>query len=263
MIRIAHARIAENGTINGAAGDQSGGEVVITAITKRDWSKVYRAQDAVVRDRIAAAAEACAANDHIGYGQGDRRGLYQAAKEKNFDISKIRKDCNCDCSSMVAVCVIAAGILVSPDMYTGNMAVTLLGTGRFIELPYKAASLVRGDIILCTGHTAVVVDDNNPKQDQIIETPVYAAAFDDKVAGVYEASTAVYLREGNGISYRAYCVIPSGGKVHNYGFWSPGIDTARDDRKWMLVEYYAPNGMKYIGYVCHKWLVKKWKETEK
>ena len=254
-VRIAHSRISESGTIDGVAGDQTGREVEITKLTDRDWFSVYRCSDLDKRDVIATTAEDGVKNCHIGYSQKTRLTLYEAAKKAGFNLMKISKDCNCDCSSFVAVCVIAAGVHISPDMYTGNMDRTLTGTGLFTKLPFDSKSLIRGDIILCTGHTAIVTDGHYIMEDTEIKTPVYAASFDPDRAGNYEAETAVYLREGNGISYPAYTVIPSGGRVRCYGYYSAGIDSQRKGTDWLLVTYDALN-CRYTGFVCEKWLEK-------
>ena len=253
-VRIAHSRISESGTIDGVAGDQTGHEVEITKLTDRDWFAVYRCSDLDKRDVIARTAEDGAKNCHVGYSQKTRLTLFEAAKKVGYNLMKITKDCNCDCSSFVAVCVIASGVHVSPDMYTGNMTQTLTGTGLFIRLPFDSKSLIRGDIILCTGHTAIVTEGRCIIEDTEIKTPVYAASFDRDRAGVYEAETAVYLREGNGISYTAYTVIPSGGRVRCYGYYSAGIDSQRKGTDWLLVDYDAPTCCRYTGFVCEKWL---------
>lgn len=255
-IRIVHSRISENGSIDGAPGDQTGREVEISKLTDRDWHSIFRCNDLDKRDIIASTAEDGAKNCHIGYGQKTRLTLYDAAKKAGFNLAKVSKDCNCDCSSFVAVCVIAAGVQISPDMYTGNMDRTLTGSGKFIRLPFDSKSLRRGDIILCSGHTAIVTEGAYMSADETeIETPVYAAAFDKSRAGTYEAETALYLREGNGISYPAYTVIPSGARVLCYGYYSAGIDSQRKGTYWLLVEFDTIS-CRYTGFVCEKWLKK-------
>lgn len=254
-IRIVHSRISENGSIDGAPGDQTGREVEISKLTDRDWHSIFRCNDLDKRDIIASTAEDGAKNCHIGYGQKTRLTLYDAAKKAGFNLAKVSKDCNCDCSSFVAVCVIAAGVHISPDMYTGNMCSTLVGTGLFTRLNFDSKSLIRGDIILCSGHTAIVTEGNYIIEETKIKTPVYAAAFDKGRAGSYEAATAVYLREGNGISYPAYTVIPSGARVRCYGYYSAGIDSQRKGTDWLLVEFDTIS-CRYTGFVCEKWLKK-------
>lgn len=164
---IAHARHDERGKYSGgAAGDQDTSEVAITQWYDRPWNCVLRAPSAKARWKIAEIAEAIARNDRIGYDQGERTSLYNEAKKVNFDIYKIKTNCECDCSSMVAVCAIAAGFNVSPDIYTGNerAALTKVGFTAIKSADYlKSESyLLRGDVLLYEGHhTAVNLDDGN------------------------------------------------------------------------------------------------------
>ena len=104
MIKIAHARISETGQIEGVVGDQTGKEVCITENVVSGWQYVLRASDAEKRAVIAKAARAAAENDKIGYGQKDRLTMWERWK-KAGSVSKIKAKCNCDCSSLVAVCV--------------------------------------------------------------------------------------------------------------------------------------------------------------
>lgn len=161
MAKIAHARRDENGAyFGGHAGDQDGKEVCVTEWYNRPWNKVLRCVDSVAREMIARAAEAAAANDHIGYDQHQRTTLYRAAELTNFDISKIDIDCECDCSSLVAVCVNAAGIKVSRNMYTGNEAALLIESGQFVEVGGEILRdpelAQRGDIWLYEGHHTAI-----------------------------------------------------------------------------------------------------------
>lgn len=162
---IAHARRDERGQYSGGiAGDQDGQEVSITPWYNRPWSHIIRHPVAKVRWAIADAAEAICNNNKIGYDQGGRTTLYARAKEVNFDFSKIVTPCECDCSSMVAVCVNAAGIAVNHQMYTGNEVKTLERAGFQIITNAKWREsedyLVRGDILLYEGHhTAICIND--------------------------------------------------------------------------------------------------------
>ena len=59
-------------------------------------------------------------NDHVGYDQGGRTSLYRELKAVGWDVSKLKTDCECDCSSLIAVVLNAVGISLSKDIYTGN-----------------------------------------------------------------------------------------------------------------------------------------------
>ncbi len=162
-VKIGHASIDENGHARGGqAGDQTGREVCIRDWYDKGWNKVIRPKSTEAAEKIAKTMEVACKNDNIGYDQNQRNTLYQEAKGKNWDIAKVTKKCETDCSALVRVCVCAAGIQI-PDVYTGNLAAVLKGTGKFqilTESKYtkSQSQLKRGDILLKEGsHTAVVL----------------------------------------------------------------------------------------------------------
>ena len=164
-VKIGHASKDENGKFTGGgAGDQTWKEVCTRDWYNKPWTVVFRPRDASVAEQIAKAMEQACANDKIGYDQGQRTTLYSKAKEAAWNLSKITEKCECDCSALVAVCVNAAGIAVSKDMYTGNQKSVLSATGAFEVLTYgkytdSSNNLKRGDILLGVGHTAIVLSD--------------------------------------------------------------------------------------------------------
>lgn len=166
-VYIGHASIDERGKAKGgAAGDQTGKEVYKRTWYSKPWHTVFRAKSATVAEKIAKAMEQACANNNIGYDQYQRTTLYTQAKAKGWDISKVNVKCETDCSALVAVCCNAAGVAVSKDMYTGNESAVLKGTGKFnsfIDSIYTGSSsyLQRGDILLGTGHTAIVLSDGD------------------------------------------------------------------------------------------------------
>lgn len=175
-VKIGHASIDENGKARGgSAGDQSGREVFTRDWYDKGWNKVIRAEDSSVAEKIAKAMEAACANNNIGYDQNQRTTLYAQAAANGWNISRIKTKCETDCSALVSVCVNAAGIRVSKDMYTGNEAMALKATGEFKILTDSKytrsdANLKRGDILLKEGsHTAVVLSDganvSKPKKE--------------------------------------------------------------------------------------------------
>ena len=162
-VKIGHAVSDERGRASGGqAGDQNGKEVCTRNWYNKPWTAVIRPLDPDVAEHMALAMEQACANHHIGYDQKQRTTLYFQARNANWDLSKITTNCECDCSSLVAVCVNAAGIEVSKDMYTGNELSLLNLTGRFEVLTDKQylvndEYLRRGDILLGSGHTAIVL----------------------------------------------------------------------------------------------------------
>lgn len=169
MVKIGNAANDENGKSKGGkAGDQTGKEVYIRDWYNRSkgWSHIIRPKSADVAEKIAIAMEQACQNDKIGYDQNQRTTLYFQARNCAWDLSKIDVACETDCSALVAVCVNAAGIEVSKDMYTGNQVEVLGATGKFeiitdSDMLKTSAFLKRGDIILGTGHTAVVLSDGD------------------------------------------------------------------------------------------------------
>ena len=253
-IRIAHARSSETGTIDGIPGDQTGREVMISDNTG-GWDCVIRACDPGQRLYIAAYAAQIAGNDKIGYGQATRLTLYDAwVQAGKPDFTKIKKKCNCDCSSMVACCVIASGTVVSKDMWTGNELATLVGSGYFIECVYDAAKLKRGDILLKKGHTAIVVETDQINYDDRTEISCtcYADAKDADLSGLYAVKEKAFIRDGGGMGYIAIGVLDTYTTVANYGYYTI------DDRgvKWLLVETGYIGGVKYTGFISERVLTR-------
>ena len=126
-----------------------------------------------MRDRIAKCMEMAVENDHIGYDQNQRNTLLNKARKYNYDVSKVTEDCECDCSSLVSVACMYAGVPESLLVMGGNCATTrtlknlLKLTGEvdvYQTALYTTRSdrLMRGDILLKEGaHVAVVVQEDN------------------------------------------------------------------------------------------------------
>lgn len=161
MEKITHARSDEKGNItNGVAGDQTGKEICTTDfyVHAKGWY-VIRPKDPADAEKIASAAEDIGANECFGYDQNERDTGITAAKAVGYIIKKVAKMCELDCSTLVRLCCLVAGISVG-DFYTGNERSTLNGTGKFEKaVAYSSGmELKRGDILVTKtkGHTAVV-----------------------------------------------------------------------------------------------------------
>lgn len=168
MVTIAHASISENGTVNGVKGDQTKKEVCLRSWYSKPWNVLIRFLDVDMQDKVAEAMERACANDHIGYSQNDRNSLLTAVRRFGYDPGFASKDVNCDCSSLVTVACIYAGIAESALVKGGNCATTrtlkslLKATGEvelFTTSAYtnKTDKLRRGDILLKEGSHVVVV----------------------------------------------------------------------------------------------------------
>lgn len=166
---ITHASIDENGKIAGGnAGDQTGKEVCTRIYYNKGWNVVVRMKLSEMRERVADCMVKAATNNYIGYDQRQRMSLINYARNVSYDPSKITVPCECDCSSLVTLACIYAGIREESLIVGGNAATTrtlrkrLQATGAvevFTGKEYTASdkNLVRGDILIKEGsHTAVV-----------------------------------------------------------------------------------------------------------
>lgn len=168
MSKIGHASKDERGKYTGGkAGDQTKAEVATRSWYSRPWTYVLRANEQSVREKIAYAMERACANDKIGYDQWERNTLLANVRNKGYDPGKADKNVECDCSSLVSVCCMYAGIPESVLYKSGNCSTTsnlrtrLVGTGKFVAIKEKAYLnspdyLLRGDILLYEGHHVAV-----------------------------------------------------------------------------------------------------------
>ena len=190
-VKLGSARIDENGQAHGgAAGDQTGKEVSTQSwyAHSKGWV-MLRAKSTEAREAIARCMQAACDNKHIGYDQYQRDTLYNEAKQYGFDVSKVTKNVETDCSALVRVCVNYAGIKVG-SFRTTNQASVLMATGAFDKYTddthcKKSTNLLRGDILVTKtqGHTVVVLSDGsnaakeraaNPGTDTAPESGVLA-----------------------------------------------------------------------------------------
>lgn len=188
-IKIGHAKVSENGTNTGKAGDQTGREVLIEKWYARsngqEW-KVLRHPDPMIRERIARFVEFFCKNNLVGYDRGSetrdtaegRNSLHRQLLQHNYDIEKVTK-CEADCSSFMTAAAIWAGVkkLEYGSAQTAPVTATM-------ERTYKAAgfecisgesvaktdrNLLRGDILFCPGHhTMCALEDGDANRYQTL-----------------------------------------------------------------------------------------------
>lgn len=250
-VKIGHARSDEHSKAKGGrSGDQTSKEVAIQDWYLRTggWTTVFRPKELKIAENIATTMEQACLNNNIGYDQSQRTTLYEHAKALSWDITKVKEKCECDCSSLVAVCVNAAGISISKDMYTGNQKAILSATGKFDVLTdskylVKADYLKRGDILLAAGHTAIVLTNADSK----VET---AKNFDKTLAGVHTTISNLNIRSGAGTNKEILTTLPKGTKVHCYGYF-----TRLKGTNWLYVQF-NKNGTAYAGFASSKYLKK-------
>lgn len=169
MVKIAHASIDENGKISGGiAGDQTGKEVCIRSWYSKPWNVVIRFKSLDMQQKVADCMIRAANNVRIGYDQQDRNSLLRYARNVGYDPYKVTTPCETDCSALVTLACIYAGILESALVVNGNSATTstlrkrLEATGKvetFTGKDYtaKTENLLVGDILLSEGHHVAVV----------------------------------------------------------------------------------------------------------
>ena len=188
-VKIGSARADEKGGITGGkSGDQKSGKEVST----QNWykhGKGWRVLRPVSTEHAAAIAKcmqmACD-NNKIGYDQYGRNSLYNDSKAYNFDVSKVTKATETDCSALVRVCCAYAGF--DPGNFnTSSEAKALLATGKITEMKgtkYTNSSdyLRAGDILVTKtkGHTVVVLD-NGPKAGEPIDIKPVVYKLGDRI----------------------------------------------------------------------------------
>lgn len=176
-IKIGHASISENGDSgrNGKskAGNQTGKELCFRSWYSKNWKFVLRCRDSSIADKMAKACEDAVSNPNIGYDQSQRNTLNTQAKLVGYELSRIKTPCECDCSSLMAVCAQAAGISITYSSgnapTTSTMERAFSATGMFDVLRDDTytktdAYLKRGDILVAPGsHTVMALESGNPE----------------------------------------------------------------------------------------------------
>lgn len=273
MMKFGSARIDERGNIaNGAAGDQTGKEVMVEPFYMHSlgW-KCYRAKNATTARALAAAMIEACNNSHIGYDQNQRTGVItQLSKFKT--LGAIAVNTECDCSALVRACCIQAGF--DPGNFTTyNEGKALEATGKF-EAPFKVnseAQLYDGDILvtMSKGHTGIIVSGRSRKTETTIveianevlagkwgngttrKKNLTAAGYDYATVqavvnalvgpGIKHGTTITeltYVRTGPGVSYPAIKEWPKLGKGNE-------VDILKTVGTW----YQILVAGKYLGYV--------------
>lgn len=214
---IIHASIDENGTTVGTTpGDNTQKEVTIRSYYKKPWNYMIRCIDPKMRERIANAMELAANNDLIGYSQVRRNTLLNTCRNLGYNPGAVKVPCDCDCSSLVTVACIYAGIPEEALVTNGNCCTTanlrtkLVNTKKFKifnNSKYLDSDqyLLKGDILLREpGHVAVNITDGvNANKKTITETKAVDISQYNTITD-YRALASqfknIYIR----IGYRSY-----------------------------------------------------------
>lgn len=199
-VTVGSARIDENGkAYGGKAGDQTGKEVSRQSwyLNSKGWILI-RPDDPTVAENMAHAMDWACDNPLIGYDQYERNTLYKALDAVGWQLDKLAKPVECDCSALIRVCARYAGIDGIPaDTRTGNMPTRYAATGAFTVIrtaTYCNSSdyLKRGDILVTktSGHTVMVLSDG-PKAGQTVRPMLRKGDKGDAVRQLQQIMLAI------------------------------------------------------------------------
>lgn len=159
-----------NKYVGGKAGNQTGTELnsQVASATSKNWHTLIRFKDPNRALKCGNAMAAAVANLNIGYDQYERNTILPLARAVNWDLSKIKQPCECDCSSLAGVCGIAAGIPESVLYVGGNLCYTGNQVERFrnsgmvniytsSDYTKSTAKWQVGDILVSSSHTVIVI----------------------------------------------------------------------------------------------------------
>ena len=215
---IGHASIDENRKIKGGkAGDQTGKEVCTRSWYSNSWHTLIRAKDKNIALKMAMYCQAICNNPNVGYDQNERNSLRYQLQQVNWNVSKIAP-CECDCSSLMAVCAEAAGV---PFSYrnapaTSNMVKAFSDTKMFdiyTDIKYLTSDkyLMTGDILVKNGHTVMVLTDGKGVEPLTVFNTY-------KVGQTYTTTTILNVRVAPGVDAAIvpYSQMTKSGKEHSY-----------------------------------------------
>ena len=163
-IIIGSARIDENGkAVGGKGGDQKqkstpdySGEVSLQEFYEhsKGWY-ILRPKDSLIADDLSGLMRTACNNPNIGYNQNSR---LEIIRQGVFTTTPA----NCDCGTLVRVCIMTAAGMDPGNFTTATEADALERTGLFEKrVKYtKGMKLYEGDVLItCSkGHTVIVVE---------------------------------------------------------------------------------------------------------
>lgn len=264
-VLIGHASIDENGKIHsGAAGDQTKKEVCTRNWYNKSWDVVLRAKDPKVAEKMAIICEQACANNKIGYDQYQRNTLYTQAKKVDFNLSKITVGCECDCSSLMCICAIGAGV---PEKYlyvgnnmktTSTMRAAFNNSGMFEILTNSKyltsdANLKRGDIIINEGSHTVMVLSNGSNIKEV--SNITNSSQTGKGIGTAVSKTAMNVRTSSSTSGSILGTIPQGTRVEVLEITSNNWYKIVWTNSANGFAYVSNSGNKYFTYTSNSYIV--------
>lgn len=183
-VKIGQASLGETGAHGQQPGNQTGRELNFGSWYNGRWLGVLRMKDRKKAERAAQACEAGVRNRNIGYDQDGRNTAYKAAEAVGWDLSKISKPVETDCSALMTLCAVAAGCKPVETLCKrqGNSCTTYCmlhdwpQTGEFELLTGSKylttdANLLRGDVLVSSGHTVMALEDgkNGKEEREMVE----------------------------------------------------------------------------------------------
>lgn len=242
-VYIGNAVGNENGTANGGEpGNQNGKELRIQPwyLNKKGW-RVFRPRDPEVAENLVYDMRAACENPNIGYSQEKRNTLYKVVEPFGFDCGDADVPCDCDCSSLIRVCLAFAGV-ETPNFNTASEPKAILDTGEFDEMegaeytdsPNK---LMAGDILVTKtkGHTALVMNDGSDPEPPDPPEPPAPTKQVVKVVG-----KSVRVRKKDSTLSKTLCIAHNRAWYREHGFGKKGDE-------FPFVGY-APSGWYEIEY---------------
>ena len=220
MIKIAEAIGSETSGKDGAAGDQTGNEIVIRTYKKRSYNfiEALRCIDRSMAKAAVSYAERIALCPKFGYSQPNRwTGAKNIEKVGADDLERAEPG-DFDCSSLVIECYRLAKCPLKMTGYTGSMGKLLMDSGYFENTPEDLTNpetAQEGDVFIAPGiHTLIVLTDGTEAEPDPPICDDYVEIIRGKVNVRKTPGGRIYMvaSKGDRFPYLGYTEPDSAGK---------------------------------------------------